>query len=441
MKPSSSFIVSTSDPLQSGMSGPLPTAMGGLMSTEPASRVPRKARMLIGLLKHIHYGSIQMSLPNGEHLHFGSSNNAGPQAHIRLANFNLFDESLASGDIGFAQTYINGDWSCDDLARVLHIMVGNRQLIEKAVYGSWWGQLIYRIQHLLNRNTRTGSRRNIHAHYDLGNRFYDLWLDPSMTYSSALFEQVSDEVGFDQLQAAQTAKYQRIVDELGFSAHSSGSQTQDKSILEIGCGWGGFAELAASQGAQVTGLTLSTEQLDYARQRMTAQGLQARAQFALQDYRDEKRQYDAIVSIEMFEAVGEPYWADYFQTLKRCLKPGGTAVIQTITIDDALFDRYRRSTDFIQQFIFPGGMLPSPSRFTQLAREHGLQVTNTFAFGQHYAQTLRLWREAFLAQAARVRTLGFDEAFMRTWEFYLAYCEAAFKHANTDVIQVSLKHA
>jgi cyclopropane-fatty-acyl-phospholipid synthase len=314
-------------------------------------------------------------------------------------------------------------------------MVANRALIERAVYGSWWGQWVYRLQHWLNRNTKAGARRNIHAHYDLGNAFYKLWLDPTMTYSSALFDSLDNPPSEQDLSAAQNAKYQRILDELGASG---GAQ---RRILEIGCGWGGFAELAAKQGAHVTGLTLSTEQLDFARQRLSKAGLGSQVDFVLRDYRDERQRYDAIVSIEMFEAVGESYWSSYFECLKRSLAPEGTAVVQTITIDESLFERYRKSTDFIQQFIFPGGMLPSATRFSELAQAHGLKVTNQFRFGQHYAHTLRLWREAFTRKQLAIRAQGFDEAFMRTWEFYLVYCEAAFRHGNTDVMQVSLRHA
>ena len=258
-------------------------------------------------------------------------------------------------------------------------------MLESAIYGRWWGGLAYRIRHLLNRNTRAGSRRNIHAHYDLGNPFYRLWLDPSMTYSSALFDGDRDGDGTRSLEQAQQAKYRRILDELALEPGAS--------VLEIGCGWGGFAELAARDGLQVRGLTLSTEQLAHARERLAGAGLAGRAEFALQDYRDEHGTYDGIASIEMFEAVGESYWPAYFDTLRRCLAPDGRAVVQTITIDDALFERYRRSTDFIQQYVFPGGMLPRPSVFETHARNAGLRIVRTLAFGQDYARTLALWRE------------------------------------------------
>lgn len=387
-------------------------------------QVPAAARAVFALLDRIVSGRLTVHTPAGSVMSFGSGE---PHAHITLSNWNVFSASLAKGDIGFAESWIAGDWHSDSLATLLQILTANREVVERAVYGHWWGRAIYRIRHLLNRNSKAGSRRNIHAHYDLGNPFYQVWLDPSMTYSSALF-------GNDparSLQDAQTAKYQRILDSIDLPAGAR--------VLEIGCGWGGFAEMAAKRGLQVTGLTLSTEQLAWARERLDRAGLGDRAQFLLQDYRDEQGQFDAIVSIEMFEAVGERYWPGYFQTLRRCLKPGGRAVVQTITIDDALFERYRRGTDFIQQYIFPGGMLPSPPVFERHAQDAGLAVDDRFAFGADYARTLELWRESFMAQLPCITAQGFDARFARTWEFYLAYCEAGFSQRNTDVFQFTLR--
>ena len=386
---------------------------------------PRAARLVLRLLERIEHGELALTMPDGRLLRFGSGL---PRASMRLRNDNVFGAAIRSGDIGFGETFIAGDWSTDSLADLLSLFVANRAAIEDAVYGNWFGRLAYRLRHLLNRNTRAGSRRNIHAHYDLGNDFYRLWLDEGMTYSSALFD------GDPQrpLAAAQHAKYARIADSLALPAGAS--------VLEIGCGWGAFAELAAQRGLAVTGLTLSTEQLAWARARIERAGHDDRARFALRDYRDETGRYDGIVSIEMFEAVGERYWPSYFESLRRCLKPGGRAVVQTITIDESLFDRYRRGTDFIQQYVFPGGMLPSDSRFAQLADEAGLRIDDRFAFGRDYARTLRHWRERFAQALPGVRALGFDPGFVRTWEFYLAYCEAAFAHGNTDVVQFTLEH-
>jgi cyclopropane-fatty-acyl-phospholipid synthase len=409
----------------------LPGAASPHTTQADLSGVPAKARFILGIFKRLQYGQVLLSLPDGQRLSFGQGQ---PQVQVFLANYKVFDAAMSSGDIGFAQTFIEGDWDCDDLAAMLDIMVANRQSIERVVYGNWVGRLVYRFQHLMNRNSKSGSRRNIHAHYDIGNRFYDVWLDKSMTYSSALFNTLDKTPRFEDLPQAQHNKYQRILDELRLA-----QPIEQSAILEIGCGWGGFAKLAAQQGATVKGLTLSTEQLALAQQRLANDGLAQSTNLALQDYRDEHGTYDAIVSIEMFEAVGEAYWDSYFDVLRRCLKQNGQAVIQTITIDNSLFERYRKSTDFIQQYIFPGGMLPSPKRFEALAKSHGLEVVKGFAFGQHYAHTLRLWREQFLARIDQVKAQGFDTAFLRTWEFYLVYCEAAFRHGNTDVHQYTLR--
>lgn len=387
--------------------------------------LPSQVKFILQLLRKLEYGALRMEFPNGECMHFGDHSHP---VTLTLKNFDLFSAALKSGDIGFAETYINGDWSTDNLPGLIELFVRNRAAVESVIYGSWFGNLFYRIKHLFNRNSRTGSRKNIHAHYDIGNDFYTLWLDPSMTYSSALYNEQTGE----DLTQAQNAKYRRILDELRLVPQAR--------VLEIGCGWGGFAEMAArDQAAHVTGLTLSSEQLIYAQQRMTTAGLQAQADLRLQDYRDANGQYDAIASIEMFEAVGEAYWPSYFACIKRNLKSGGRACIQSIVIDDALFARYRKGTDFIQQYIFPGGMLPSPEVFRQQAEKYGLRVVNEFKFGLDYAHTLQAWRTSFREQAQRVRALGFDERFMRTWDFYLAYCEAGFCAGSIDVAQFTLE--
>lgn len=418
--PSTEPVAVAIDP--SGALGAAPSAARRRTVAPP----PRTARTLLALLQRIGHGSLALTLPDGRRLAFGRGE---PRAAIRLANWNLFDATLRSGDVGFAETFIAGDWETDSLAAVLDLAVANRAALDDAVYGRWWGRLALRIRHLLNRNSRAGARRNIQAHYDLGNAFYRLWLDPGMTYSSALF-------GGDarrSLEQAQQAKYRRILDELALPS--------DASVLEIGCGWGAFAELAARDGLRVRGLTLSTEQLEYADRRIAQAGLRPQVEFALQDYRDETGRYDGIASIEMFEAVGEAWWPAWFDVLRRSLAPRGRAVVQVITITDALFERYRTSTDFIQQYVFPGGMLPSPSAFEAQASRAGLRVARRFAFGPDYARTLAIWRETFVARIPQVRALGFDTRFERLWEFYLAYCEAAFRHGNTDVIQYTLEHA
>lgn len=388
---------------------------------------PAAARTVLRMMAHLRYGSLDVQLPDGSTAHFGTPE--GPRAAIRLRNWNVCALALKSGDIGFAESYIAGDWTTPDLPALIRLFIANRDDIESVVYGTWWGRLLYRVRHLLNRNSREGSRKNIHAHYDLGNEFYRLWLDPSMAYSSAWFEGDLNR----SLTEAQEAKVRRALRECALRP--------GERVLEIGCGWGGLAEVAVTEfDAHVTGVTLSTEQLAYAQARLAAPGRAPQADLRLQDYRDiADGPYDAICSIEMFEAVGREYWDGYFATVARQLKPGGRACIQSITIRDDLFERYVRGTDFIQQYIFPGGLLPSPTEFRAHARKAGLEVVNELAFGADYAETLRRWRERFLAEDTRVRKLGFDTRFMRIWEFYLAYCEAAFAMGNTDVIQFTLR--
>jgi cyclopropane-fatty-acyl-phospholipid synthase len=391
---------------------------------------PAAARAVFRLLTRLRHGRLDVQLPDGSGASFGSLVDAGDtRAAIRLRNWAVCGAALKSGDIGFAESYIAGDWSTPDLAALVKLFIANRDEIESVVYGSWWGSLLYRARHLLNRNSRGGSKKNIHAHYDLGNAFYKLWLDETMSYSSAWF-------GGDTAQTmaqAQAAKIERALREAGV--------TPGARVLEIGCGWGGVAEVAAREfDAHVTGVTLSSEQLDYAQQRLARAGLADLADLRFQDYRDiPDGPFDAVVSIEMFEAVGREYWGSYFKTLSDKLKPGGRACVQSITIRDDLFERYVKSTDFIQQYIFPGGLLPSVSAFEAEARKAGLKVEATFRFGPDYAETLKRWRERFMGEEARVLKLGFDTRFLRIWEFYLAYCEAAFATGNTDVVQFTLR--
>lgn len=385
--------------------------------------IPAQARIVLQMLRQIRHGALRITCPDDSTLSFGSGT---APVSIRLNNWNPCIAALRSGDIGFAESFIAGDWQTDDLAGLLQLLIRNRDALETAIYGTWWGGLLYRLRHLFNRNSKSGSKRNIHAHYDIGNRFYRLWLDPSMTYSSALFANAEAT-----LEQAQQAKYERIRTQLQL--------TPGARVLEIGCGWGGFAELAARSGAHVTGLTLSTEQLAFATQRLQDAGLSAQADLRLQDYRDTGGEFDAIASIEMFEAVGEAYWDSYFACVAQRLKSGGRACIQTITIADALFDRYRKGSDFIQQYIFPGGMLPSPAAFRAHAQRHGLAVVDEFAFGTDYARTLAEWHEEFNRQLPAVREQGFDDHFIRTWAFYLAYCEAGFRAGSIDVVQFTLR--
>lgn len=390
---------------------------------------PASARAVFKLLGRLAHGTLDVQLPDGEQMRFGSG--AAPRAAIRLHDWQVCGAAIKSGDIGFAESYIAGHWTSPDLVALLTLFIANRDAIESVVYGSWWGSLAYRVKHLLNRNSRRGSKKNIHAHYDLGNPFYKLWLDETMNYSSALFEGDLTRPTAD----AQWVKVRRALAECGLQP--------GQRLLEIGCGWGAVAEVAARDvGAHVTGVTLSHEQLAWAKDRLERQGLAPMADLRLQDYRDiDDGPFDAVVSIEMFEAVGREYWGTFFETLRRQLKPGGRACLQSITIRDDLFDRYVKSTDFIQQYIFPGGLLPSPQAFRAEAKKAGFEVVNELAFGADYAETLRRWRLQFLAHDPQVRKLGFDQRFMRIWEFYLAYCEAAFATGNTDVMQFTLRRA
>ncbi len=401
-------------------------ALGGRATTIAHTSLPKAATRLLGLLTRLKMGTLTVYAPDGNHQVFGT--HQAPFASLYIHRWAMCAEVLKSGDIGFAEGYMAGDWTTPDLAALLRLVIANRDHIESAIYGHWLGRLYYRIKHLLNRNNRANSRKNIHAHYDLGNAFYELWLDGTMNYSSAWFEGDHSK-DMAEAQKAKVCRALRMVN----------AQPGDR-VLEIGCGWGALAEAATQEfGAHITGVTLSTEQLAFANARMQSLGVQTMADLRLQDYRDiNDGPYDAVCSIEMIEAVGQEYWPTYFQTIARMLKPGGRACVQSITIDDRFFERYLQSTDFIQQYIFPGGCLPSPSAFRQQAQAAGLQVVDELNFGPDYAETLRRWREAFMAQLDAVRTLKFDDRFIRLWAFYLAYCEAAFDEANIDVIQFTL---
>ncbi len=399
-------------------------AIDGLVTI--TARPGRSARTVFRLLENLRGGSLDVRLADGASFAFGDG---VPVAAMQVHDERAFDEILARGDIGLADTYVDGRWDSPDLARLLTLFAENREPLSRAVYGSFFRLLGARLRHRFNANSRAGARRNIMAHYDLGNDFYREWLDPTMSYSSALFSADDSR----SLAKAQEAKYRRILRRIG-------ARPGDR-ILEIGCGWGGFAEVAAREaGAEVHGVTLSPAQLEWAQERMRAAGLDGRVRLELVDYRDLSGQYDHIVSIEMFEAVGERWWPAYFGALSRLLKPEGRALIQTITIRDDLFARYRRGTDFIQQQIFPGGMLPSSGVFCRQAGAAGLLVRDAFAFGKDYARTLAMWREAFEAAWPNIERLGFDERFRRLWRLYLAYCEAGFASGCTDVMQFELAH-
>ncbi|MBC7207324.1 MAG: class I SAM-dependent methyltransferase [Methyloversatilis sp.] len=395
-----------------------------LISLERRNALPFAARQVCRLLERIEHGWLLMTLPNGELLSFGHH---GEPVEMRVKDWATFDHVIARGDIGLGEAWFDGLWDSDHLARVLTLFALNREALGRAIHGNLLALALARIRHLCRANTRSGSRRNIMAHYDLGNDFYALWLDRSMTYSSALFEGDAQR----DLAAAQHAKYARIARVLRLQ--------RDQPVIEIGCGWGGFAEVAArDNGAYVHGVTLSPAQLAWARERAQRGGFADRASFELCDYRDLRGQVSRIVSIEMLEAVGERWWPTYFAKLNGLLTIGGEAVVQTISIADDLFPRYRKGTDFIQQYVFPGGMLPSPSVFVDRAQRAGLKLRDDYRFGIDYAITLARWRETFEQHTDALRALGFDTRFQRLWRFYLAYCEAGFRAGSIDVHQFHL---
>jgi cyclopropane-fatty-acyl-phospholipid synthase len=409
--------------MDNAISNALDNAMGTAMSSPialgDATNISQDTRLVFDLLTNLQGGLLEIRLPDGDSRQFGAREH-GVTMHVH--DESMFSQILARGDIGLAESYLDGLWDTPDLTGLLTLLAQNRDVLRSAVYGRWRHLLAARVRHWLNRNSRAGSKRNIMAHYDLGNDFYKRWLDPSMSYSSALYEAGNS----GNLEAAQHAKYRRILSRM--------AAQPGEHVLEIGCGWGGFAEIAVQQGMKVTGLSLSPAQLEWARARVPA------ADLRLQDYRDTKEQFDHVVSIEMFEAVGERWWPAYFKSVARALKPGGRAVIQSITIRDDLFAAYRKGTDFIQQYIFPGGMLPSPSVFRKTAERHGLVVTDEYAFGKDYARTLSEWRNAFEQHWPKIAALGFDEQFRRLWRLYLSYCEAGFLAGNVDVVQFELRH-
>ncbi|SFN41523.1 cyclopropane-fatty-acyl-phospholipid synthase family protein [Variovorax sp. OV329] len=385
-------------------------------------------RQLQQLLARLQCGSLRVELPDGQVIS-QRGRIEGPQATLQLHRWRVLRRLLAHGDLGLAESYADGDWSTPDLTALLDLGLRNEAAWGARLDGSRLARLAARVRHRLNANTRSGSRRNIAAHYDLGNDFYAAWLDPRLIYSSALYAP-----GDATLEAAQVRKLARIARLL---ALQPGQQ-----VLEIGCGWGALAvDLAREQGVQVTGLTLSQRQLEHAQAEVARAGMQASVQLRLQDYREVQGRFDRIVSIEMLEAVGEAYWPRYFDTLRERLSPDGCAVLQVILIDDASFAGYRRGADFIQRHIFPGGMLPSNAALREQAARAGLRIECTDRFGASYARTLVEWRERFEAAWPQLQAQGFDEAFRRLWRYYLCYCEAGFRAGRVDVGLYRLRHA
>jgi cyclopropane-fatty-acyl-phospholipid synthase len=394
--------------------------------TNQENNLPRRFNTVFGLLQSIKTGELVIVLPNCREFKLRGEKK-GPVATIEILNQDFFARVIREGENGFCESYLDGWWKTPNLLDLLDLLLINGELFGANLPGAAVLRFYERIRHWLRSNSRGQAKKNIAHHYDLGNDFYKKWLDKTMTYSSAFFE-----TGKESLRTAQTKKYALICDSLGL-------KTEDH-ILEIGCGWGGFMEYAVkNRGVKVTGLTISREQFDYSRKRIFEAGCSEKANVVLRDYRDERGQYDAVASIEMFEAVGEKYWPTYFNTVRDCLNFGAKATLQIITISDEFFPHYRKNVDFIQKYIFPGGMLPSPKALEEQILRAGLQKIESHEFGKSYSKTLRLWYEQFNSVWSDIAPLGFDDRFKRMWNFYFASCAAFFLSETGDVTQVTLK--
>jgi cyclopropane-fatty-acyl-phospholipid synthase len=403
----------------------------GLVATTSGAYAPsRMMRLLFSLCPAIRAGSLTIVLPNGHSRRF-DGDHSGPHGVLYVKNDRVASRMLTGGKLAFCESYLDGDWTSPDPLALFSVALINETELERAMNGKRWVKALQFVMHMMRPNSKGGSRRNIAYHYDLGNSFYDAWLDRSMTYSSAVFADLDKEEALEQ---AQERKYAKIADTMGLQP--------DQRVLEIGCGWGGFAEYAAKQrGAKVTAITISKAQYDFACARMQREGLNDRVEIRLQDYRDTREQFDAIASIEMFEAVGERYWPTFFQTVHSRLKSGGRAALQIITIGEEHFEGYRTGADYIQRYIFPGGMLPSPSRLRREVEAAGLIFQDSVSYGKHYARTLNMWDRRFQDAWPTLHKQGFDERFKRMWEQYLWYCSAGFDVGTIDVVHASLARA
>lgn len=395
------------------------------MATQ-TTNTPRYFTAVQAIIKGLKAGSMTFVLPDGRR--FETKGAApGPSGEIHVRNPDMFGRIIRDGDIGFSEAYMDGWWDTPDLHALMDVILINNDNVGTGFPGQFLVRAYERARHWMNRNSKSGSRKNISHHYDLGNEFYGMWLDKTMTYSSALYRSNNET-----LEEAQTNKYASIIDRMDAG--------EGDHVLEVGCGWGGFAEYAAGvRGAKVTGITISQEQHDFAKERMFKQGLNEKVDIVMRDYRDEDGRYDGIASIEMFEAVGEKYWPGYFNMIRERLKPGATASLQIITIDDEWFPNYRKSVDFIQKYIFPGGMLPSPTALRAEVAKAGLDFTGSIEFGKSYSDTLREWSVDFNQRWEEIQKLGFDDRFRRMWNFYLASCAATFLAGTTDVTQVAIR--
>ncbi len=395
-------------------------------TTKGEPNLPRYFEAVFAKSVDMKNGRLDMVLPDGR-IFRAEGAGQGPVAEIHIHNVDVFARLIREGDLGFCEAYLDGWWSTPDLQAFLDLVHAGNDDIYDGFLGLKIARAYERFRFWLQSNSKSQARKNISYHYDLGNDFYKLWLDDTMTYSSALFQ-----TGQESLEAAQIAKYASMVDQMG-------AQPGDH-VLEIGCGWGGFAEYAARErGLKVTGLTISREQHDYAVDRIARAGLSDQVEIKMQDYRDETGVYDGIASIEMFEAVGEKYWPVYFKALRDRLKPGKQATLQIITVQHRRWQIYRNTVDFIQKYIFPGGMLPSPVVLREEVQKAGLEVAGSIEFGESYSQTLRRWYDTFNDRWDEVAALGFDDRFRRMWNFYLTSCAATFHFRNCDVTQITVR--
>lgn len=399
-----------------------------LTTTKGQDNLPRYFAAVFDVIGRIPRGRLDIVLPDGRHFR-AEGRSPGFVAELRVLNPDLFARLIREGDLGFCEAYIDGWWTTPDLMAFMDLVHDEAEEIYDGFPGQRLVRAYEKLRFWLQSNSKRQARKNISHHYDLGNEFYALWLDETMTYSSAKFDS-----GQEPLERAQIHKYASMVDEMG-------AQPGDH-VLEIGCGWGGFAEYAAKErGLRVTGLTISQAQHDYAVERIRKAGLSDMVDIKMQDYRDERGTYDGIASIEMFEAVGEKYWPTYFNTLRDRLKPGKNATLQIITVQDKRWHVYKRGVDFIQKYIFPGGMLPSPSALRAEIEKSGLHIARSIEFGQSYSLTLRRWHETFNAKWDQVAAMGFDDRFRRMWNFYLTSCAGTFHSGNCDVTQITVTRA
>ena len=401
--------------------------MSVFKSTNNQQNLPRYFARVFSLVGKLNTGRVDFVLPDGRRFRAEGAK-PGPVAEVTINNPDVFARLVREGDLGFSDAYLDGWWTTPDLQAFMDFIHADNDDMYDEFPGMGLVRAWEKARFWLQSNSKRQALKNISYHYDLGNDFYSLWLDDTMTYSSALFS-----TSQESLENAQVAKYASMIDQMGV-------QPGDH-ILEIGCGWGGFAEYAAKErDLKVTGLTISKEQLEYAQKRINNKGLGDKVNLKLQDYRDETGIYDGVASIEMFEAVGEKYWPIYFNKVKQCLKPGKQATLQIITIQDARWEVYRKGVDFIQKYIFPGGMLPSPTVLRQEVAKAGLNVQHSIEFGKSYSQTLRRWFEVFNDQWDTIRDMGFDDRFRRMWNFYLTSCAATFESGNCDVTQITLQN-